>query len=79
MRLKDCHSFRDFRTLARRRLPGPIFNYIDGGADDEETLAENTRAFNRCELLPSVLTGVSDVDMSYQRPLCVTRTGFLSS
>ena len=64
MRLSDCHCFHDFRTLARRRLPGPIFNYIAGGADDEETLAENTRAFNRCELLPSVLTGVSEVDMS---------------
>ena len=64
MRLTDCHNFHDFRRLAQRRLPGPIFNYIAGGADDEETLAENTRAFNRCELLPSVLTGVSEVDMS---------------
>ena len=35
MRLKDCHSFKDFRELARRRLPDPIFNYIDGAADDE--------------------------------------------
>lgn len=64
MRLKDCHNFHDFRRLAKRRLPGPIFNYIDGGADDETTLRENTRAFDRCDLLPSVLTGVSDVDMS---------------
>ncbi|MYK30325.1 MAG: alpha-hydroxy-acid oxidizing protein [Boseongicola sp. SB0670_bin_30] len=64
MRLKDCHNFHDFRRLARRRLPGPIFDYIDGGADDEVTLAENTRAFDRCDLLPSVLRGVSKVDMS---------------
>ena len=37
MRLADCHSFHDFRKLAMRRLPGPIFNYIDGAADDEVT------------------------------------------
>ena len=35
MRLSQCHNFHDFRRLARRRRPGPIFNYIDGGADDE--------------------------------------------
>lgn len=64
MRLSQCHNFQDFRTLARKRLPSPIFNYIDGGADDEVTLRENTASFERCDLLPSVLTGVSDVDMS---------------
>lgn len=64
MRLKDCHNFQDFRRLSQRRLPGPIFNYIDGGADDETTYRHNTRAFDQCDLLPSVLTGVSDVDMS---------------
>ncbi|GAA6162049.1 alpha-hydroxy acid oxidase [Ruegeria sp. HU-ET01832] len=64
MRLTDCHNFRDFRQLAKRRLPGPIFNYIDGGADDEVTYRENTNAFDRCDLLPSVLRGVKDVDMS---------------
>lgn len=64
MRLSHCHNFQDFRELARRRLPGPIFNYIDGGADDEVTLRENTSAFERCDLLPSVLNGVSEVDMS---------------
>lgn len=64
MRLKHCHNYHDFRELARRRLPGPIFNYIDGGADDEVTQRENTRAFERCDLLPSVLKGVSQVDMS---------------
>ena len=64
MRLKDCHNFQDFRRLAKRRLPGPIFDYIDGGADDEVTMRENTRAFERCDLLPSVLRGVSEVDLS---------------
>jgi L-lactate dehydrogenase (cytochrome) len=64
MRLTQCHNFHDFRELARRRLPGPIFHYIDGGADDETTYRENSRAFERCDLLPSVLAGVDDVDMS---------------
>ena len=54
MRLSHCHNFQDFRELARRRLPSPIFNYIDGGADDEVTLRENTNSFERCDLLPSV-------------------------
>lgn len=64
MRLKDCHNFHDFRRLAQRRLPGPIFNYIDGGADDEVTLRRNSAAFNRVDLMPSVLRGVTDVDLS---------------
>ncbi|WP_245961505.1 alpha-hydroxy acid oxidase [Thalassotalea euphylliae] len=64
MRLKQCHNFHDFRKLAKQRLPGPIFNYIDGGADDETTYRRNTDAFESCDLLPSVLTGVEDVDLS---------------
>jgi L-lactate dehydrogenase (cytochrome) len=64
MRLNDCHNFHDFRQLARRRLPGPIFNYIDGGADDEVTMRRNTAAFESCDLVPSVLRGVSEVDLS---------------
>ena len=64
MRLKDCHSFHDFRELARRRLPGPIFNYIDGAADDEITHRRNTLSFERVDLVPDVLRGVEDIDMS---------------
>jgi len=64
MRLKHCHNFHDFRRLARRRLPGPIFDYIDGGADDEATMRRNTAAFGDCDLVPRVLRGVSDVDLS---------------
>ncbi|MQY43930.1 alpha-hydroxy-acid oxidizing protein [Epibacterium sp. SM1969] len=64
MRLSDCHNFQDFRKLAQKRLPGPIFNYIDGAADDEVTYRENTASFDRCDLLPSVLQGVNEVDMS---------------
>jgi isopentenyl diphosphate isomerase/L-lactate dehydrogenase-like FMN-dependent dehydrogenase len=64
MRLSDCHNFHDFRTLARKRLPGPIFNYIDGAADDETTYRRNTEAFERCDLVPNVLRGVANVDLS---------------
>ncbi len=64
MRLSDCHNFQDFRELARRRLPGPIFNYIDGAADDEVTYRKNTSSFEAVDLVPDVLRGVADIDMS---------------
>lgn len=64
MRLNQCFNFQDFRKLAKHRLPGPIFDYIDGGADDETTYRRNTEAFDSCDLLPSVLTGVEDIDLS---------------
>jgi L-lactate dehydrogenase (cytochrome) len=64
MRLGECHSFHDFRELAKRRLPGPIFNYIDGAADDEVTYRRNTASFERCDLVPDVLRGVANVDLS---------------
>ena len=64
MRLDQCHNFHDFRRLAQRRLPGPIFNYIDGGADDEVTLRRNTQAFEDVDLMPNILCGVRDIDLS---------------
>ena len=64
MRLRDCHNFHDFRRLARRRLPRPIFDYIDGAADDEVTYRRNTASFERCDLVPNVLRGVETVDLS---------------
>jgi len=64
MRLGDCHNFHDFRELARRRLPAPIFDYIDGAADDEVTHRRNTESFEHCDLVPDVLRGVEAVDLS---------------
>ena len=64
MNLKDCHNFEDFRKLAKKKLPSPIFHYIDGGSDDETTLNRNTAAFNDYDLIPNVLRGVEDVDLS---------------
>lgn len=64
MNLGQCHNFSDFRTLAKKRLPGPIFHYIDGAADDEVTYRRNSQSFNDVDLVPNVLAGVEKVDMS---------------
>ena len=63
-RLKNCHNVDDLRLLAKQRLPGPIFHYIDGAADDEVTYRRNTSAFDDCDLVPNVLAGVENIDMS---------------
>ena len=64
MRLKHCHNTEQFRLLAKKRLPGPIFHYIDGAADDEVTYRRNTAAYDDCDLVPNVLAGVESIDMS---------------
>ncbi len=64
MNLDQCYNTQQFRRLARRRLPGPIFHYIDGAADDEVTYRRNTEAYDECDLVPSVLAGVETIDMS---------------
>lgn len=66
MRLKDCYRTEDFRRLAKRRMPAPIFHYIDGGSDDETTLRRNTSAFDDVDLVPTVLTGIDSVDLSVE-------------
>ena len=64
MNLNDCYNFQDFRKLAKKRLPSPIFHYIDGAADDEITYNRNTAAYNDADLIPNVLRGVENVDLS---------------
>tara|TARA_B100000700_G_scaffold183433_1_gene202326 strand:+ start:2805 stop:3956 length:1152 start_codon:yes stop_codon:yes gene_type:complete len=64
MNLKDCHNFQDFRKLAKKKLPSPIFHYIDGGSDDEVTLRRNTASFDSCDLVPNVLANVGTPDLS---------------
>jgi len=64
MRLDRCFNIADLRELARRRLPAPMFHYIDGGADDERSLARNTSAFDDYEFLPRVLRDISQIDLS---------------
>ena len=64
MNLADCYNTQQFRRLAKSRLPGPIFHYIDGAADDEVTYRRNTEAYECCDLVPNVLAGVEEVDLS---------------
>lgn len=64
--LAKCSNVEDLRDLARRRLPGPIFHYIDGAADDEQTYRRNTAAYEDVDLVPNILGGVADVDMSVE-------------
>jgi len=62
VRLSDCHNIEDFGRLAKQRLPWPVFDYIDGAADDELTKARNTAAFDEVDLVPDVLAGVEKID-----------------
>ncbi len=66
MCLDACHNFLDFRKLAKSRLPAPIFHYIDGAADEEQTYRRYTEAYGDCDLVPNVLAGVESVDMSVE-------------
>ena len=71
-RLDECYSIGDLRLLARRRLPRAIFEFFDGGAEDESTLQANARAFNDWVWCPHVLRDVSQVSLQstiFGRPL----------
>jgi (S)-mandelate dehydrogenase len=79
-------SIEDLRQIARRRLPRAIFDFFDGGAEDEVTLRENRAAFERVRLLPKVLVNVAKVDMSAELfgvraalPLAIAPTGGISA
>ena len=64
MSLENCYNFEDFRKLAKKKLPAPIFHYIDGGSDDESTLRRNTESFSECDLVPNILASVGKPDLS---------------
>ena len=63
-RLAKAADVDDLRRIAKRRLPHGVFDYIDGGAEDERTYAANTEAYRRRTFRPRVLKDVSDVDPS---------------
>ena len=76
-------TIEDLRTAARRRLPRPLFDYIDGGAEDEVTMHANSAAFGRYRFRPRALVDVSRRDQSttvlgipVQSPLVLAPTGF---
>ncbi|QHJ00638.1 alpha-hydroxy-acid oxidizing protein [Xylophilus rhododendri] len=58
--LKDIHALHDFEPLARKKLPRQLFSYIHNGADDESTLHNNRRAFERYGFVPRMLEGVAE-------------------
>lgn len=61
--LERCYSVADVRRLAWRRLPAPIFHYLDGGADDERTLERNTAAFDDYAFLPQTMRDITRIDL----------------
>ena len=79
-----CFSIEDLRQAARRRLPRAIFDFFDGGAEDEVALRDNIEAFKRVRLVPNSLVDVSHVDLSStllgapsSMPLAIAPTGGL--
>src|SRR5439155_3347245 len=84
--LSRAINIEDLRQLARRRLPRAIFDFFDGGAEDEVTLRENRAAFERVRLLPKVLVNVAQVDTRVEilgkeanLPLAIAPTGGISA
>jgi L-lactate dehydrogenase (cytochrome) len=82
-RLRRAASVEDLRRIAKRRLPGGVFDYIDGGAEDERTLAANEAAFATTTFRPRVLRGLTEVDATSSilgaplaYPLVLAPTGF---
>lgn len=59
-----CFSIEDLRTKAKKRIPAPVFHYMDGAAEDEVTLGQNQKAFSKYQIVPRVLRDVSKVDTS---------------
>jgi L-lactate dehydrogenase (cytochrome) len=63
-RLSRCYDVSDLRRAAQRRIPRPVFDYVDGAADEEIAAAANTAAFRSWRFVPRVLAGVASVDTS---------------
>jgi len=62
--MKSCYNIEDFRAIARKRLPRMIFDYLDGGSDDEVTLRANRTGFAKYQLMPRVLRDVENIDLA---------------
>jgi len=82
-RLAGCHDVAALRAVARRRIPRPVFDYVDGGADEELSMAGNTAAFRRWRFLPRLMTDVSAADTAARvldrdlpLPLALAPTGY---
>ena len=81
--LRKVANVDDLRKLAKRRLPIGVFDYIDGGAEDEITLRENVEAYKKVSFKPRVLRNMANIDTSTSLfgrrldfPLVLAPTGF---
>jgi (S)-mandelate dehydrogenase len=86
MSVQDAHSIEDLRRMAQRRLPRGVFDFFDGGADDENTLRANREGFERIRLRPHVLVNVQEPDLSTMllgrragAPLVIAPTGAIGA
>jgi L-lactate dehydrogenase (cytochrome) len=82
-RLSACHDIHELRRSARRVIPRPVFDYVDGAADEELSMAANVRAFRRWRFQPRALTGITAVDTATRLldrdlplPLVLAPTGY---
>jgi L-lactate dehydrogenase (cytochrome) len=82
-RLGACHDINDLRAMGRRLVPRPVFDYVDGGADEELSMAANVRAFRRWRFQPRALPEITTVDTSARLldqdlplPLALAPTGY---
>ena len=82
-RLSGCHDIADMRAAGRRLTPRPVFNYVDGGADEELSMAANVRAFRRWRFQPRALAEITAVDTATRvldrdlpLPLVLAPTGY---
>lgn len=64
MHVTDAINISDLRAIAKRRLPRFVFDYVDGGAEDERALAGNREAFARLRFVPRTLVDVSRRDLT---------------
>ena len=82
-RLAACGDLKDLRKLAKRNLPGGVFDYFDGAAEDEWSLVNNSSAYSKFGLVPKVLRDVSQIDTAttimgqpVPFPIALSPTGF---
>ena len=83
-RLSACHDVHDLRVAARRLIPRPVFDYVDGGSDEELSMAANIRAFRKWRLQPRAMAAISGVDTTARvldrelpLPLVLAPTGYI--
>lgn len=81
--LNKCHEPNDFRAIAKRKLPKAVFDYVDGGSEEETAMRANREAFTRRRLKPQLLRDVSDTELGgelfgqkFDLPIGLAPTGY---